>query len=75
MPTYDYIIMIICHCFRKSGIKEVGAYVVAVRISDHITFSKQVPVSLLFKLLPVSLYAYNNISYTSNHLVNIAACM
>ena len=44
------------HCFRKSGIKELGAYVIAVQISGHATFSKQVPVSLVFKLLPVRLH-------------------
>ena len=48
-----YVFLILC--IRKSGIKELGTYVVAVRVSGHVTFSKHVPVSLLFKLLPVSL--------------------
>lgn len=48
---------------REFGSKELGAYVIAVRISGNATFSKQVPVSIVFKLLPVrmhvSLLSYN----------------
>ena len=42
---------------RKSGIKELGTKVVAIRFSDDVTLSKQAPATLLFELLPVSLHA------------------
>ena len=42
--------------YRESGIQEIGAHVIAVRISDHATLLEQTPVSLVFKLLPVRLH-------------------
>ena len=46
--------------FRESGVQEVGVYVIAIRTSVQATFSKQAPVSLVFKLLPVSCACLNN---------------